>query len=172
MPMISNLKTVNSNHPPVGRRRALDQARIWPRSGRSQDDEPAPSAQPRAREARRAAVRPASPGVLLFGYFHLDTQEKVTRPTGRKQTASCTARVETDVRAGGPASIKILVVSFRYFLFLWSRTNKTDVAEGLRPSVMYQSEPLVEGISPAMRGSSSTALRNARPKALNIVSLM
>ena len=37
-------------------------------------------------------------------------------------------------------------------------------------SKRHQSKPLVEGILPAARGSASTAMRNARPKALNTVS--
>src|SRR5690606_8075527 len=37
-------------------------------------------------------------------------------------------------------------------------------------NVMDYRLPLVEGIVPAARGSSSSAMRNARPKALNTVS--
>ena len=36
---------------------------------------------------------------------------------------------------------------------------------------LHQRTPLVEGICPAIRGSSSTAMRSARPKALNTVSI-
>src|SRR3990167_5786729 len=36
---------------------------------------------------------------------------------------------------------------------------------------LHQRQPLVDGICPAMRGSSSTAMRRARPKALNTVSI-
>ena len=36
---------------------------------------------------------------------------------------------------------------------------------------LHQSTPLVEGICPAMRSSSATAMRSARPKALNTVSI-
>ncbi len=36
---------------------------------------------------------------------------------------------------------------------------------------LHYRHPLVDGICPAMRGSSSTAMRSARPKALNTVSI-
>ena len=36
---------------------------------------------------------------------------------------------------------------------------------------LHQSTPLVDGICPAMRSSSATAMRNARPNALNTVSI-
>ena len=58
-----------------------------------------------------------------------------------------------------------------------------DVLEGLGHRVqvahavvddgdgLHHRHPLVDGICPAMRGSSSTAMRSARPKALNTVSI-
>ena len=44
------------------------------------------------------------------------------------------------------------------------------VLGALRGKISDHSDPLVEGVTPAMRGSGSTAMRRARPKALKIVS--
>ena len=47
---------------------------------------PAPGAAPERGEFGGAAARPGCRGALLFGYFLLGTQEKVTRRKGEKIT--------------------------------------------------------------------------------------